>query len=57
MISRQRIQKNEQNKEKMNRELHNLESYIKHGEPPSEIYKLNLVNLSRSTIFERLKKI
>ena len=29
----------EQNKGKMNRELHNLESYIKQEKSPSEIYK------------------
>ena len=40
----------------MSRELHNLESYIKQGKSPSEIYKSNLVNLSRSTIFERCKR-
>ena len=28
-----------QNKGKKNRELHNLESYIKLGKSPSEIYK------------------
>ena len=39
----------------MIRELHNLESYIKQGKSPSEIYKSNLVSLSRSTIFERFK--
>ena len=41
----------------MSRELHNLESYIKQGKSPSEIYKSNLVNLSRSKIFERCKDI
>ena len=41
----------------MNREPHNLESYIKYGKSPSKIYKSNLVNLSRSTIFERCKNI
>ena len=40
----------------MNKELHSLESYIKQGKSPSEIYKSNLVNLSRSTIFERCKR-
>ena len=40
----------------MNKELHNLESYIKQGKSSSEIYKLNLVNLSRSIIFERCKR-
>ena len=49
-------EKDGQNKGKMNRELHNLESYIKQGKLPSEIYKSNLVNLSRSTIFERCKR-
>ena len=33
-----------------------LESYIKQGKSPSEIYKSNLMNLSRSTIFERCKR-
>ena len=46
-------EKDGQIKGKMNRELHNLESYIKQGKSPSKIYKSNLVNLSRSTIFER----
>ena len=46
----------EQNKGKMNRELHNLESNIKQGKYPSEIYKSNLVNLLKSTIFERCKR-
>ena len=41
----------------MNRELHNLESYIKQGKSPSKICLSNLVNLSRSTIFERWKDI
>ena len=40
----------------MSRELHNLENYIKQGKSPSKIYKSNLVNLSRSTIFERCKR-
>ena len=40
----------------MNKELHSLESYIKQGKSSSEIYKSNLVNLSRSTIFERCKR-
>ena len=40
----------------MNKELHNLESYIKQGKFPSKIYKSNLVNISRSTIFERCKR-
>ena len=40
----------------MNKELHSLESYIKQGMSPSKIYKSNLVNLSRSTIFERCKR-
>ena len=44
-------EKDGQNKGKMNREFHNLESYIKQGKYPSKIYKSNLVNLSRSTIF------
>ena len=55
MISYQR-RKMDKNKGKMNRELHNLESYIKQGKSPSEICKSNLVNLSRSTIFERCKR-
>ena len=49
-------EKDGQSKEKMNKELHNLESYIKQRKSPSEIYKSNLVNLSRSTIFERCKR-
>ena len=40
----------------MNKELHNLESYIKLGKSLSKIYKSNLVNLSKSTIFERYKR-
>ena len=40
----------------MNKELHNLKSYIKQGKSPCEIYKSNLVNLSRSKIFERCKR-
>ena len=40
----------------MNREVNNLESYIKQGKYPNESYKSNLVNLSRSTIFERCKR-
>ena len=40
----------------MNKELHNLESYIKQGKSHSDIYISNLVNLSRSTIFERCKR-
>ena len=40
----------------MSREFHNLESYIKQGKSPSKIYKSNLMNLSRSTIFERYKR-
>ena len=40
----------------MSREIYNLESYIKQGNSPCEIYKLNLVNLSKSTIFERCKR-
>ena len=40
----------------MNKELHNLESYIKQGKFLSKIYKSNLMNLSRSTIFERCKR-
>ena len=39
----------------MSRELHNLESYIKQGKSQSKIYKTNLMNLSRSTIFEKCK--
>ena len=46
----------EQSKGKMNRELHNLESYIKQWKSPSEIYKSNLVSLSRSTILEKGKR-
>ena len=49
-------EKDGQSKGKMNKELHNLESYIKQGKSPSKIYKSNLVNLSRSTIFERCKR-
>ena len=49
-------EKDGQSKGKMNKELHSLESYIKQGKSPSEIYKSNLVNLSRSTIFERCKR-
>ena len=49
-------EKDGQNKCKMSRELHNLESYIKQGKSPSKIYKSNLVNLSRSTIFEMCKR-
>ena len=49
-------EKNGQSKGKMNKELHSLESYIKQGKSPSEIYKSNLLNLSRSTIFERCKR-
>ena len=49
-------EKDGQSKGKMNKELHNLESYINQGKSPSEIYKSNLVNLSISTIFERCKK-
>ena len=45
-----------QNKGRMCREFHNLESYIKQGKYPSKIYKSTLVNLSRSTIFERCKR-
>ena len=45
-----------QSKGKMNKELHNFESYIKQGKSSSNIYKSNLVNLSRSTIFERCKR-
>ena len=48
-------EKDGQSKGKMNKELHSLESYIKQGKSPSEIYKSNLVNISRSTIFERCK--
>ena len=48
--------KDGQNKGKMNREFHNFERYIKLVKSPSEIYKSNLVNLSRSTIFERCKR-
>ena len=48
-------EKDEQSKEKMNKELHNLESYIKQGKSLREIYKSNLVSLSRLTIFERCK--
>ena len=48
-------EKDGQNKGKINRELHNLESYIKQGKYPSEICKSNLVNLSKSRIFERCK--
>ena len=40
----------------MNKELHNLENYIKQEKSPSKIYKSNLVNLSRSRIFERCKR-
>ena len=40
----------------MSRQLHNLKSYIKQGKSPSEIFKSNLVNLSRSTIFERFNR-
>ena len=40
----------------MNKELHNLESYIKHRKYPNQIYKSNLVSLSRSTIFKRCKR-
>ena len=40
----------------MDKELHNLVSYIKQGKSPSKIYKSNLVNLWRSTIFERWKR-
>ena len=47
--------KDGRNKGKMSRELHSLKSYIKQGKSPSEIYKSNQVNLSRSTIFERYK--
>ena len=50
-------EKDGQSKGKMNKELHYLKSYIKQGKFPSEIYKSNLVNLSRSTIFERCKKM
>ena len=50
-------EKDGQNKGKMNKELHNLESYIKQGKSPSEIYKSNLVNLSWSAIFESVKDI
>ena len=49
-------EKDGQSKGKMNKELHNLKSYIKQGKSPSEIYKSNLMNLSRSTIFERCKR-
>ena len=49
-------EKDEQSKGKMNRELHNLESYIKQWKSPSEIYKSNLVSLSRSTILEKGKR-
>ena len=49
-------EKDGQRKGKMNNELHNLESYIKQGKSPSKISKSNLVNLSRSTIFERCKR-
>ena len=40
----------------MSTELYNLESYFKQGKSPREICKSNLVNLSRSTIFERCKR-
>ena len=49
-------EKDGQTKGKMNKKLHNLESFIKQGKSPSEIYKSNLVNFSRSTIFERCKR-
>ena len=39
----------------MSRELHNLESYIKKESLKFELYKSNIANLSRSTIFERSK--
>ena len=47
--------KDGQNKGKLSRELHNLESYIKQGKSLCKIYKSSLVNLSRSTIFEICK--
>ena len=50
-------EKDGQSKGKMNKELHNLESYIKQGKSPNKIYKSNLMNVSRSTIFERCKNI
>ena len=40
----------------MRRELHNIESYIKQGKSLSEIYKSNLVNLSKSKVFEMCKR-
>ena len=50
------MEKDGQNKKKTSRELYNLESYIKQGKYPCEIYKKNIVSLSRSTIFERCKR-
>ena len=49
-------EKDRQSKWKMSRELHNIESYIKQGKSLNEIYKSNLVSLSRSTVFERCKR-
>ena len=49
-------EKDGKNKGKMNRELRNLKSYIKQGKFSSEFYKSNLVNLSRSIIFEKCKR-
>ena len=49
-------EKDGQSKGKINKELYNLESDIKQGKSPSEIYKANLVILPKSTIFERCKR-
>ena len=43
-------------KKEISREINNLESFIKQEKSPNEMYKSNLMSLSKSKIFERCKR-